>query len=86
MEKLHGLVSYFHLLHSQTFVHKILQSYDKEQTGHLTPEQVKAAMNRLRLGFSEEEKELVSLSNKCLRSRIGTKIRDMMLRLRLEYQ
>ena len=42
---------------SQSFVYKILQSYDKENTGYLTHDALRAAMARLRLGLSEAEQE-----------------------------
>ncbi len=44
-------------LHVQSYVHKIMRSYDKEGTGLLTPEQLKAAMGRLRLGITDEEQD-----------------------------
>ena len=43
----------------QSFVHKILRSYDKGNTGRLTPEQLKQAMSRLRTGLSPEEQDQV---------------------------
>lgn len=42
---------------SQSFVHKILHTYDKADTGFLTLDAMRAAMARLRLGLSEEEQE-----------------------------
>ncbi|GAX76324.1 hypothetical protein CEUSTIGMA_g3770.t1 [Chlamydomonas eustigma] len=42
-----------------SYVHKIFRSYDKNNSGMISLEQLKAAMLRLRLGLNEEETERV---------------------------